>query len=135
MSDSNVVDNNAFIKKAEEFMKVANAKQIAVRFTMKRLVERDDIDGNLEFNTTENPKYDISKESTLKVKEPISALNYKLLLRISYGSHAKKVKCSTIVNSTELDKFWQEYSSLIKSNIEGLVKKKKKKSKAKSGKN
>lgn len=134
MSDSSRVDNDTFFKKAEEFLKFANEKQIAVHFTVKRLVERDEVEGNLEFNTTENPKFDISKESSIKTNQPISELSYKLLVRISYGSHTKKVKCSTTVNSIDLNKFWKDYSTIIKSNIDGLIKKKKKKSKGKQGK-
>ena len=94
---------------------------------MKRYIKPDLVDGNPEFNTTELPKYDISKESGIKVNDTISQNTYDILVRISYGVKANKRKCSTIVSVDNFDKFWLDYSTVAKNNMNGLIKKKKKK--------
>ena len=97
---------------------------------MKRLVKKDEVEGNPEFDPTKNAVYDVSKVSSLnnKVKNN-SESKYPLLIRLSYGSHGKKTKCSSVIDSSNLDKFWQDYSNIAKSGMNGLVKKKKKKAK------
>lgn len=127
MTNDGCIDQAAFLVKAEEYFKEANKKGIAVRMTMKRFIQPDLVEGNPEFNTTELPKFDISKESGISVDDTISQATYDVLVRISYGVKAHKTKCSTIVKVENFDKFWQDYSSMAKSNMNGLVKKKKKK--------
>ncbi|CCK68238.1 RNA-binding signal recognition particle subunit SRP14 KNAG_0A05750 [Huiozyma naganishii CBS 8797] len=127
MVNEGCVPASEFLVKTAEFFKLANEKHIAVRLTAKRLIKVDEVDGNDEFNATELPKFDISRESSLKTDpEAITQEQYSLLIRISFGSHAKKTKCSTVVSAADLDKFWQEYSSVVKTGMVGLVKKKKK---------
>lgn len=127
MTNDGCIEQDAFLKKAEEYFKEANKKAIAIRFTMKRYIKPDLVDGNPEFNTTELPKYDISKESGIKVNDTISQNTYDILVRISYGVKANKRKCSTIVSVDNFDKFWLDYSTVAKNNMNGLIKKKKKK--------
>ncbi|CCF56132.1 hypothetical protein KAFR_0A06970 [Kazachstania africana CBS 2517] len=121
-----------FLVKASEFFKIANEKGIAVRLTVKRLVKHDPVLGNAEFDTIDKPHYDVSKVATsVTVQDNLSSQEiYPLLFRITYGSHANKQKCSTVVNPDVLDKFWLDYSSVVKSSMNGLVKKKKSKSKS-----
>ena len=127
MANDGCIEQDAFLKKAEEYFKEANKKAIAVRFTMKRYIKPDLVDGNPEFNTTELPNYDISRESGIKVNDTISQNTYDILARISYGVKGNKHKCSTIVSVDKFDKFWLDYSTIAKSNMNGLIKKKKKK--------
>lgn len=127
MTNEGCIDNNAFIKKAEEYFQEANRKGIAVRLTMKRFIQPDLVDGNPEYNTAELPKYDISKESGIKVNDTTSQAKYNILVRISYGVKTHKTKCSTVVSAEDFDKFWQDYCSVAKSNMNGMIKKKKKK--------
>ncbi|KAK5778801.1 RNA-binding signal recognition particle subunit SRP14 PWA37_001304 [Arxiozyma heterogenica] len=127
MTNDGCIDQDAFLKKAEEYFKEANKKAIAVRFTMKRYIKPDLVDGNPEYNTDESPKYDISKESGIKVNDTISQNTYNILVRISYGVKLNKHKCSTIVPVDSFDKFWLNYSAVTKNNMDGLIKKKKKK--------
>lgn len=127
MANQGCVDPVAFLKLAEEYFQNANKKSIAVRLSMKRFIKPDLVDGNPEFNTTELPKYDISKISGIPVNDTISQEQYNVLIRLSYGVGSKKNKCSTIIPSEQFDKFWQDYSALAKSHMDGLVKKKKKK--------
>lgn len=123
-----------FLVKAAEFFKIANEMKISVHLTVKRLINKDEVEGNSELNASEHPDFDISKQSSLSRDRTISEESYPLLIRISYGSHAKKTKCSTIVNADSLDKFWQDYSSVIKSGAHGLLKKKKRKNKSTAAK-
>ncbi|GMM53682.1 RNA-binding signal recognition particle subunit [Maudiozyma humilis] len=130
MVNEGCIPESEFLVKAGEYIKAANEKHISVRLTVKRLVKKDEVDGNPEFDPTRNPVFDVSKVSSLnsKVKNN-SDSKYPLLIRLSYGSHGKKTKCSSVIDSTNLDKFWQDYSNIAKSGMNGLVKKKKKKAK------
>ncbi|CCC68668.1 hypothetical protein NCAS_0B05840 [Naumovozyma castellii] len=130
MKNAGCLTSDEFLVKVAEYFKLANEKKIAVRLTMKRLVEHDPVQGNLELDATSKPNFDISKKSQdLKIEDQVSQKEYPLLIRISYGSHANKNKCSTIVKAENLDKFWQDYTSEVKGGMYGLLKKKKKKTK------
>lgn len=119
-----------FLVKAEEYFKVANEKKIAVHVTVKRLIKKDPVEGNPELQGTKFPHFDVSKVSQLNRKvENNSTTKYPLLIRIWYGSHTKKTKCSAVVDADNLDKFWQDYANIAKNGMNGLIKKKKKKSK------
>ncbi|AQZ12893.1 SRP14 (YDL092W) [Zygosaccharomyces parabailii] len=118
--------NEDFLTKVKQFFHIANEKHITVRLTTKRLVVHDPIEGNAEFDATLRPRFDVSQQSqSLQVKNN-SSNEYSLLIKMSYGSGGKKTKCSTVVSSNELDKFWQDYSNAVKSGMNGLIKKKKK---------
>ena len=134
MKNEGCLKTDEFVVKTAEFFNEADKKHINVRLTMKRLVERDPVDGTAEFDTTNQPHFDVSKVTQLSKDKTVSRKKYPLLIRISYGSRSKKTKCSTVVNPDELDQFWQDYSSVIKSNMSGLIKKKKKKGKGDKGK-
>lgn len=130
MKNEGCLNQEEFLLKAREFFKVANEKHISVKLSIKRLIKKDDIEGNAEFDASKQPQYDVSNVSSLNNKvEDKSRSEYPLLIRISYGSHANKTKCSTIVEANILDEFWQDYSNVVKSGMNGLIKKKKKKSK------
>ncbi|CAI4037812.1 hypothetical protein SMKI_04G1460 [Saccharomyces mikatae IFO 1815] len=129
MANSSCLSPNEFLLKVPEFFKIANEKHKTVRLTAKRLIEHDPVEGNLEFDTTNYPDYDVSKKASNVVVSSSSDKEYSLLIRMSYGSHDKKAKCSTMVKANELDQFWQEYSSVFKGGMQNLIKKKKKKSK------
>lgn len=124
------LSSEEFLIKVKQFFQIANEKHITVRLSTKRLVEHDPVEGNAEFDATRRPHYDVSQKSQGINVNDNSTNEYALLVKLSYGSSAKKTKCSTVVSSDQLDKFWQDYSSAVKSGMNGLVKKKKK-SKAK----
>ncbi|KAL3232625.1 Signal recognition particle subunit SRP14 [Nakaseomyces bracarensis] len=127
MASKGVVSPNEFLTKAEELFKSANEKKVKVHLTVKRYVKEDPVEGNLERDATKHPNYDISKLARTLESEDSSDKSYPLVLRIWCGSNAKKTKYSTIVETEEIDKFWQEYSSVVKRGMNGLIKKKKKK--------
>ncbi|CAI1932777.1 hypothetical protein SEUBUCD646_0D01530 [Saccharomyces eubayanus] len=136
MTNTGCLSPNDFLSKVPELFKTANEKHITVRLTAKRLIEHDPVEGNLEFDATNNPEYDVSRKAPEIFVNSSSDKEYPLLIRMSYGSHGKKAKCSTMVKANELDQFWQEYSSVFKGGMQDLIKKKKKKSKGSaSGKN
>ncbi|CCD23350.1 RNA-binding signal recognition particle subunit SRP14 NDAI_0B03150 [Naumovozyma dairenensis CBS 421] len=126
------LSSETFLVKVSEFFKIANEKKITVHLTLKRLIDRDPVEENPELDSTKQPFFDVSQKATgvVPAGKEISTKEYPLLIRISYGSHAKKTKCSTIINSDQLDKFWQDYTSVVKSSMNGLIKKKKKKGKS-----
>ncbi|CAI4311311.1 CEQ_1a_G0006900.mRNA.1.CDS.1 [Saccharomyces cerevisiae] len=129
MANTGCLSPGAFLSKVPEFFQTANEKHITVRLTAKRLIEHDPVEGNLEFDSTNHPDYDVSKKASEISVSSRSDREYPLLIRLSYGSHDKKTKCSTVVKASELDQFWQEYSSVFKGGMQNLIKKKKKKSK------
>ncbi|SMN18803.1 similar to Saccharomyces cerevisiae YDL092W SRP14 Signal recognition particle (SRP) subunit [Maudiozyma saulgeensis] len=130
MINEGCLKESEFLVKAAEFFKIANEKKVTVHVTVKRLIKLDPVEGNPELDSTKLPLYDVSKVSSInKQVENNSTTKYPLLIRIWYGSHTKKTKCSSIVDASNLDKFWQDYSNIAKSGMNGLIKKKKKKSK------
>lgn len=134
MVDGGHLENEEFLVKVPQFFHIANEMHITVRLSTKRLVVHDSVEGNAEFDTVNRPHYDVSQKSQNIRVDDNSKEVYQLLVRISYGSKAQKTKCSTVVNSDNLDKFWQDYSNAVKNGMSGLIKKKKKKSKTKSAK-
>ncbi|QLL30476.1 hypothetical protein HG536_0A02930 [Torulaspora globosa] len=123
MVNEGCLNNEDFLAKVPEFFN--NDDELVVHLTTKRLVVRDPVDGNAEFDSAKQPQFDVSKKAqSLKVAESSSEM-YPVLIRMRYG----KRKCSTTVTADALDKFWQDYSSVVKSSMKGLVKKKKKKTK------
>lgn len=117
------MSNDEFLKKVPEFFK--NENELVVHLTSKRLVDHDPVEGNAEYDTTKSPLFDVSKKAQSVKVEECSDKVYPILVRMWYG----KRKCSTIVQADTLDKFWQDYSSVVKGSMKGLVKKKKKKTK------
>lgn len=130
MTNDGCLKPEEFLTKTTEFFKIANEKHLTVHLTVKRLLRHDPVEGNLEYDTTSQPHFDVSRKAQNTRIEANSQEEYPLLIRISYGSHSKKTKCSTTVKAELLDKFWQDYSSVVKSCMNGLIKKKKKKSKS-----
>lgn len=125
MVNEGCLNNEEFLAKVPEFFQ--NEDELTVHLTAKRLVSRDPVEGNAEFDSSNHPRFDVSKQAqSVKVEESSSEV-YPVLIRMWYG----KRKCSTAVQADALDKFWQDYSSVVKSSMKGLVKKKKKKKKAK----
>lgn len=116
-----------FLPKISEYFKAANEKEVTVRVSTKRLVKGEPVEGNREFDATNNPHFDISRKAQQIHFKDVSQEVYPLLIRISYLSDAKKNKCSTVVKADDLDKFWQNFSAVIKGSMKGLIKKKKKK--------
>lgn len=130
MSTSPHVSTQEFLEKATQFFSFANKTHTTVHLAIKRLVHDDVVDGSKEYSTDSLPTFDISQKSQhTPVPANASAKEYPVLVRISYGSGSKKNKCSTVVSADALDKFWKDYSSLLKSGMVGLIKKKKKKAK------
>lgn len=130
MANDGCLNPEEFLTRTTEFFKIANEKKLAVHLTVKRLLRHDPVEGNLEYDATTQPHFDVSRKAQNTRVESSSQEEYPILIRISYGSHSKKTKCSTIVKAELLDKFWQDYSSVVKSCMNGLIKKKKKKSKS-----
>lgn len=61
MANTGCLSPGAFLSKVPEFFQTANEKHITVRLTAKRLIEHDPVEGNLEFDSTNHPDYDVSK--------------------------------------------------------------------------
>ncbi|CCE62529.1 hypothetical protein TPHA_0C03770 [Tetrapisispora phaffii CBS 4417] len=131
MVNSGCLSSEDFLLKVAEYFKISNERNIAVRLTLKRLVEHDEVELKPEYDVTNQPAYDVSTQaqslSVTSIKPNNNDREYSLLVRASYGSHKGKNKCSTIISAGSLDKFWQDYSSVVRTNMDGLVKKKKKK--------
>ncbi|QLQ78042.1 hypothetical protein HG537_0A02890 [Torulaspora globosa] len=126
MVNEGCLNNEDFLARVPEFFN--NEEELVVRLTTKRLVVRDPVDGNDEFDSANKPQFDVSRKAqSLKIDGSSSEV-YPVLIRMRYG----KRKCSTTVRADALDKFWQEYSSVVKSSMKGLVKKRKKKTKGSS---
>lgn len=134
MAMKEVVSPSEFLTKASALFKSANEKKVKVHLTVKRYVKEDPVEDTLEKDSTKNPRYDISKLARTLDSKGSSDKTYPLVLRIWCGSNAKKTKFSTIVETEELDRFWQEYSSVVKGGMSGLIKKKKKKKNTTSSK-
>lgn len=124
MVNEGCLSNEDFLGKVSEFFK--NENEQVVHLTAKRLVTHDPVEGNAEFDSVGNPLYDVSRKAQSIEVEKCSNEVYPILIRMWYG----KRKCSTIVKTETLDKFWQDYSSVVKGSMKGLIKKKKKKTKA-----
>ena len=131
MSSDGSLSSDEFLKKVVEYFLIANEKHITVRLTIKRLMKNDPVEPILEYDSLNHPEFDVSTQaqSVQTHADAISQEEYLLLLRASYGSHKSKAKCSTVVESGNLDQFWQKYSSVVRSCMNGLVKTKKKKKK------
>lgn len=129
MPNQGCLSPEEFLPKITEYFQIANEKEITVRLSTKRLIKHDPVEGNPELDAGGNPHFDVSRKSQNINVENRSEEEYPLLIRISFLSDSKKTKCSTIVKADQLDKFWQEFSTLIKGSMKGLLKKKKKKAK------
>lgn len=135
MSESKaVISTTEFLQKAGELFKTANEKKVTVHISIKRYIKDDQVEGNLEKDATKAPEYDVSKMARNIATKESSDKSYPMVVRIWCGSNAKKTKYSTIVPTLELDQFWQDYSSVVKSGMNGLIKKKKKRKTAASNK-
>ncbi|SCU82042.1 LADA_0C02652g1_1 [Lachancea dasiensis] len=125
MSDSGRVSPEAFLKVVPPLFEAANQSKQSIHLSIKRLVERNLIEGNDEFNASELPLSDVSMKSQF-TEVPQGARNkqYDVLVRIKKGHGDSVSKHSTVVKADQLDKFWKDYSSAIKGGMIGLVKKK-----------
>lgn len=106
------LENNKFLAEVDKLLQSTNTNNSSLYFTQKRYIPFDTVEG---LQRPEDGKYSI-------------------LIRCTDGNSdkSKKVKVSTVVNYTNLESFWGEYTNVLKNNISGglLKKKKKKKSKA-----
>lgn len=123
------VTHEEFFVRAGELLDMSNETGRTARLSMKRYIERDEVEGNFEFDCGNKALSDVSMMSDFtKVKDgQLNKKSYQLLVRMTVGSRGKKLKCSTLVNADSLDKFWKDYASILKSGMKGLEKKKKKK--------
>ncbi|KAK6198933.1 signal recognition particle, SRP9/SRP14 subunit [Scheffersomyces amazonensis] len=102
-------DNHKFLKEFTEVLTTNNGKS-SVYLTQKRL----------------KPSLDLEESSQDQ---------YPILIRVTMNGKDKKdtkkdkLKLSTVVDTGDLDQFWQEYIQIIKNGFVGLKKKEKKKSK------
>lgn len=130
MSVSPHMKPEEFLKEVPKVFAAANEGKNSVNLSVKRLVVRDPVDGNDEFRASELPLFDVSQKAHYtQVPAGASKKVYDVLVRIKKGSGDSVIKHSTVVKADELDKFWKDYSSAIKSGMVGLAKKKKKKAK------
>ena len=124
--------NNAdFLKRLSNILEVNEGKS-SVYLTQKRLLSA------LPINDNQDNMSDLSSNVIEKVPSKIvpNTNTYPVLIRASMnskhtseGTIKKKLKISTIVETNNLDIFWDDYSQVIKNNFVGLKKKEKKKSK------
>ncbi|SCV04354.1 LANO_0G09692g1_1 [Lachancea nothofagi CBS 11611] len=130
MTDSKRLTPEEFLKVVPGVFEEANKSKKSVNLSVKRLVERDLIEGNDEFNATELPRFDVSQKAQFtKIPSEANSKQYGVLVRIKKGDGESLIKHSTVVKAEHIDKFWKDYSSAIKSGMVGLIKKKKKKAK------
>ncbi|SCU89762.1 LAME_0E05358g1_1 [Lachancea meyersii CBS 8951] len=133
MSQSSRLLPEEFLKIVPAVFEEANAAKKSVNLSVKRLVERDVVEGNEEFNSRDLPLSDVSRKAKFTIiPEEAHNKQYDVLVRIKKSHGETLVKYSTVVKAEQLDKFWKDYSSAIKSGMVGLVKKKKNKKAKKS---
>lgn len=104
----------------------------SIYITQKRLTPVDEVDGPAEQQAAIskfNPSEPVLQDS--KIHKPEET--YPVIIKVSKTvSKTEKIKISTIVKIDDLDRFWKEYTSIIKQNFTGLKKKDKGKKKKKS---
>ncbi|GME79437.1 unnamed protein product [Ambrosiozyma monospora] len=120
------LSNKEFLAQVETHLK-KNGGKSSVYLTQKRLnsIDETQIDST---NTDDklSSKFDvIDPLSSTKTED--TTKEYPLLLRFTDGT--KNLKLSTVVEFEELNKFWDDYSNVLKAGFVGLKKKTKKKSK------
>lgn len=119
---------NTFLSEVKQLIRMANETQKVFKVTVKRILEKD--------TRNVKEKLDFEKRMTSKVSEMVpfgsdSDKEYFLLVRVSCGNKDKK-KCSVVVAADALDKFWQDYASILKDEMQNMIKTKKKKKKKKA---
>lgn len=122
------MSNADFLVAVPQLFEHAQKKGINVRSSIKRLVQEDPVDGNMEFDAVNHPHYDVSKRLVGVIERKVrSQKQYSVVVRLSCGTQKKKKRLSTQVDALRFDEFWQQFTALLKSSMSGLVKKKKKK--------
>lgn len=131
------VNNSEFLKQFGGFLEENKGKS-SVYVTQKRLSPALDLDDakteNIsgETSITKNIKDLPSKVISNDGKYEINEIEYPVLIRISINgdkSKNKKIKLSTVVETSQLEQFWGNYAQVVKSGFIGLKKKDKKKNK------
>ncbi|GMG23390.1 unnamed protein product [Ambrosiozyma monospora] len=124
------LSNKEFLSQVESHLKKNEGKS-SVYLTQKRLNSIDDT--QIDSTNTDDKlssKFDVidplsSTKTTEETKD--TTAEYPLLLRFTDGT--KDLKLSTVVEFKELNKFWDDYSNVLKAGFVGLKKKTKKKAK------
>ncbi|CCE80057.1 Piso0_003154 [Millerozyma farinosa CBS 7064] len=124
------LNNKEFLNEVKSLLETNNGES-SVYFTQKRLKPA------LALNETEG----IDDLASNVVDSKIGSKNeqqYGILIRVAASSSdksagSKKTKLSTVVETNQLDEFWNDYAQVLKAGLTGLKKKEKKKSK-KTGK-
>ncbi|RHZ88450.1 hypothetical protein Glove_22g66 [Diversispora epigaea] len=122
-----VLNNDAFLTRLTrifEDQKKLNSKKVYL--TMKRHSWKSKKQIKTE-NTKESKKQLQNQDSKEQIKEEDDCKEYPLLLRATCG----KTKIITYVNSSDSDKFYTEYSNILKVYMATMKKKERKKEKAK----
>ncbi|KAI3405581.2 hypothetical protein KGF56_001599 [Candida oxycetoniae] len=126
------LDNSQFLSQLKDLV-LKNQGKSSVYLTQKRLSTEKPHGESL---STDFPTNVIDMDKSL----PRNEQKYPILIRVSMnssnnrdGEGGKKVKISTVVETEQLNQFWQDYIQVIKIGFVGL-KKKEKKSKSKKNK-
>ncbi|VEU20664.1 DEKNAAC101562 [Brettanomyces naardenensis] len=117
------LQNDEFLKQISSLLE-KNAGKSSIYITQKRLSH------DIEAEIGTEPFDDIQKDVKPTVFKSItSTKQYPVLVRVTDGDKdkKKKVKLSTVVRPEDLDKFWLQYTNILKAGFPGLKKKSKKK--------
>ncbi|KAI5966096.1 hypothetical protein CANMA_003342 [Candida margitis] len=119
------LDNSQFLKELSQVVTNNNGKS-SIYLTQKRLSSPD---------VTSSPSINDLPTNVIPNDQIQNNTSYPILIRISMNSSNNKEKkqdklrLSTVVETDQLNQFWQEYIRVLKNGLVGLKKKEKKKNK------
>ncbi|CCG22024.1 hypothetical protein CORT_0B03130 [Candida orthopsilosis Co 90-125] len=120
------LDNSQFLKQLNDAVTNNNGKS-SIYLTQKRLASSS--------NESSSSSIDDLPTNVIPHNQIQNSTSYPILVRISMNStnnkdkKQEKLKLSTVVETDQLNRFWQQYIRVLKNGFVGLKKKEKKKNK------
>lgn len=120
------LDNSQFLKQLNDAVTNNNGKS-SIYLTQKRLASSS--------NESSSLSIDDLPTNVIPHNQIQNSTSYPILVRISMNStnnkdkKQEKLKLSTVVETDQLTRFWQQYIRVLKNGFVGLKKKEKKKNK------
>lgn len=120
------LDNSQFLKQLNDAVTNNNGKS-SIYLTQKRLTSSSNESSSLSINDLPT--------NVIPHNQIQNSTSYPILVRISMNSTNNKdkkqgkLKLSTVVETDQLNQFWQQYIRVLKNGFVGLKKKEKKKNK------
>lgn len=120
------LDNSQFLKQLNDAVTNNNGKS-SIYLTQKRLASSS--------NESSSLSIDDLPTNVIPHNQIQNSTSYPILVRISMNStnnkdkKQEKLKLSTVVETDQLNRFWQQYIRVLKNGFVGLKKKEKKKNK------